>query len=210
MTCRVPANQMIYQALLNKAASYPADKNYQAAAYRNAAESVAAWFYDLRKDYILAVPNVGPSIAKFITDFNNHPCSISFCSTCEAAATPTKPIEPNTLKQTQSTPTCIVPHNQTIYELLMNKAEHEKQKAADYKATAEALLTWDDNLLVRYYEMRDDVISFILDEHPLDGCSSEIASFIEQQLDALTSKKICSRCTPKGSEPRCYCGNPPY
>lgn len=276
MTCRVPANQMIYQALLNKAASYPADKNYQAAAYRNAAESVSNWLYDLRNDYVLAVPGVGTSIAKFITDFNNHPCSISFCSTCEAAAPlmPKEPIKrqtaegsplvklpanqriyqalldkitaeppmptslseaimaskkPLTVKEIvqlikekvvpaaetttntkPATPTCIVPHNQPIYQLLMNKAEHEKQKAADYKATAEALLTWDDNLVVRYYEMRDDVISFILDEYPLDGCSSEIASFIEQQLDLLTSNTVCTRCTPKGSEPRCYCDNPPY
>lgn len=210
MPCRVPANQMIYQALLNKAASYPANQHYKANAYKKAAQSVAEWLYDLRKDYVMVVPNVGPSIAKFITDFNNHSCSISFCSTCEAAKPPTKPIEPNTLKQTQSTPTCVVPHNQPIYQLLINKAEHEKQKATDYKATAEALLTWDDNLFVKYYEMRDDITSFIIDEYPLDGCTSEIASFIEQQLDALTSKKICSRCTPKGSEPRCYCGNPPY
>ncbi len=117
--------------------------------------------------------------------------------------------------KTSSTPrltmaTCKIPHNQPIYHALINKAEHEKQIAADYKAVAEALLTWNDNLVVKYYEMRDDIISFITDEYPLDGCTSEIASFIEMQLDALTSKMICRRCTPKGYEPRCYCDNPPY
>jgi hypothetical protein len=106
--------------------------------------------------------------------------------------------------------TCKIPQNQPIYHALIHKAEHEKQRASDYKAVAEALLTWDDNLVVKYHEMRDDIISFITDEYPLDGCTSEIASFIEMQLDALTSKMICHRCTPKGYEPRCYCGNPPY
>lgn len=129
-----------------------------------------------------------------------------------------------TLKPTTSVPTapimkkpdtkhvsiCVVPHNQRIYQLLMNKAEHEKQKAADYKAVAEALLTWDDNLVVRYYDMRDDITTFIIDEYPLEGCTSEIACFIEEQLDLLTSKNVCTRCTPKDQAPRCYCDNPPY
>ena len=42
-TCTVPANQSIYQALIDKAASYPADKPYQAKAYKKAAEIVAAY-----------------------------------------------------------------------------------------------------------------------------------------------------------------------
>lgn len=69
MSCSVPVNQPIYQALIDKAASYPADKSYQAKAYKKAAESVAAWNYNLYNDYIPSVPGVGISIQKFIEEF---------------------------------------------------------------------------------------------------------------------------------------------
>lgn len=89
MTCVNPRNQMIYQMLLNKAASYPADQTYKATAYKYAAESVRTWPADLRNNSeVMAVPNVGRNIGMFIMDFNDHPCSISFCSTCEKASKP--------------------------------------------------------------------------------------------------------------------------
>lgn len=40
MSCTISQNQSIYQALLDRATSYPADKVYQAKAYQKAAESV--------------------------------------------------------------------------------------------------------------------------------------------------------------------------
>ncbi len=141
MACRVPANQMIYQALLNKAASYT-DQPYKAKAYKKAAESVAAWLYDLRNDYVDAVPNVGPSISKFIEDFINHPCSISFCSTCQLAEVP-------------SVPQCKVPANQPIYEALLAKAAsypaEKPYQAKAYKKIAESVLnhTWDINEIAK-------------------------------------------------------------
>lgn len=74
MSCSVPVNQSIYQALIDKAASYPADKSYQAKAYKKAAESVATWNYNLYTDYIPSVPGVGISIQKFIEEFiQNNP-----------------------------------------------------------------------------------------------------------------------------------------
>lgn len=78
-TCVVPQNQPIYQALIDKAASYPPDKPYQAMAYRKAAESIAAsdrnlysngyiWFED--------IPGVGDKIKAFINEFlDNLPYS---------------------------------------------------------------------------------------------------------------------------------------
>jgi hypothetical protein len=73
-SCTVPTNQPIYQALIDKADSYPADKAYQAKAYQKAAESVATWNYNLYNDYIPSVPGVGDSIHKFIKDFiQNNP-----------------------------------------------------------------------------------------------------------------------------------------
>ncbi len=69
MTCIESINQPIYQALLEKAASYPADKPFQAAAYKKAAEAVRTWNYDLYKDFVYAVPGVNRGIGKFLEDF---------------------------------------------------------------------------------------------------------------------------------------------
>lgn len=73
MTCVNPVNQPIYQALLDKAASYPADKVFQATAYKKAAEGVARWKYNLYRDDHYEdhydVPGVGASIGVFIEDF---------------------------------------------------------------------------------------------------------------------------------------------
>lgn len=69
MPCTIPANQQIFQALIDKAASYPPEKIYQAKAYQKAAESVATWNYNLYNDYIPSVPGVGTSIQKFIEEF---------------------------------------------------------------------------------------------------------------------------------------------
>ncbi len=78
---------MIYQMLLNKAASYHADQTFKATAYKYAAESVRTWPADLRNNSeVMAVPYVGHNIGMCIMDFNDHPCSISFCSTCEKAS----------------------------------------------------------------------------------------------------------------------------
>jgi hypothetical protein len=75
---------MIYQALLNKAATYPPEQYYKATAYKYAAESVLTQHDDLRYNHnIVNIPYIGSNITKFIEDFNNHPCSISFCSICE-------------------------------------------------------------------------------------------------------------------------------
>ncbi len=67
--CVNPINQPIYQALLDKAASYPPEKHYHAQAYTNVAKCVRAWTYNLYTDYVPAVGCVGPRIASFIYDF---------------------------------------------------------------------------------------------------------------------------------------------
>ena len=76
MNCSVPANQPIYQALLDKAASYHTDNLYNAKAYNKAAQSVLThtWnIYDIAKNnswhqgqgqYI-----AGEGIRTFIKDF---------------------------------------------------------------------------------------------------------------------------------------------
>lgn len=77
-SCSVPANQSIYQALLDKAASYPADKPYQAKTYKKAAESVLThtWnIYDIAKNNSWYqgegqhIPGAGEGIRTFIKDF---------------------------------------------------------------------------------------------------------------------------------------------
>lgn len=76
MSCSVPANQPIYQALIDKAASYTADKSYQIKAYKNAAETVLSYgenLYDklLRGGgFTYPFPSgIGISIENFIYDF---------------------------------------------------------------------------------------------------------------------------------------------
>jgi len=79
-TCVNPKNQSIYQALLGKAASYPASatqESYQAKAYKKVAESIAAHKKSIYDDLILGkwdwtrmcIAGIGPSIEKFINDF---------------------------------------------------------------------------------------------------------------------------------------------
>lgn len=74
MTCVNPANQPIYQALLDKAASYPPDKVYQALAYKKAAQGVLNYRRDIYHDITeynchYGIQHVGVSIYKFIKEF---------------------------------------------------------------------------------------------------------------------------------------------
>jgi hypothetical protein len=75
-TCSVPANQPIYQALIDKAASYPADKPYQAKAYNKAAEIVAAYTSNIYTEYSRGAgwleskpAGIGSSTENFIYEF---------------------------------------------------------------------------------------------------------------------------------------------
>jgi hypothetical protein len=71
--CSVPQNQPIYQALLDRAASYPADKSYQANAYKKVAESVLTTknnIYDVCEGYSpLELDSAGDKITEFIYNF---------------------------------------------------------------------------------------------------------------------------------------------
>jgi hypothetical protein len=73
-TCVISQNQPIYQALLDKAATYPADKPYQAMAYRTAAESVLSYDKNLYEAYRGQLPcpsiyGIGNKIEEFICEF---------------------------------------------------------------------------------------------------------------------------------------------
>jgi hypothetical protein len=73
-TCSVPADQPIYQALLDKAASYPADKPYQAKAYKKAAKFIATYGVDIcrRGNWWFFAPEnsgIGYRIEEFINEF---------------------------------------------------------------------------------------------------------------------------------------------
>jgi hypothetical protein len=78
-TCVISQNQPIYQALLDKAATYPADKPYQAKAYRTAAESVLSYNKNLYEAYTGQLPcpsiyGIGDKIEEFICEFvKNNP-----------------------------------------------------------------------------------------------------------------------------------------
>jgi hypothetical protein len=75
--CFVPQNYPIYQALVDKGASYPADKHYQVKAYKRAAEYVASMnesIYDNRGEFYgwWCPPKdsgIGWGIGEFINEF---------------------------------------------------------------------------------------------------------------------------------------------
>jgi hypothetical protein len=80
-TCVFPINQPIYQALLDKAASYPVNEPYKTKAYLNAAIVVADIETNLYTSDILIALNVysgiGKGIREFINQFIKNPHSIS-------------------------------------------------------------------------------------------------------------------------------------
>lgn len=73
--CAFPQNQSIYQALLDKAATYPPDKPYQANAYRKAAVTILSYQRNIYNEFakygefLGHLPNIGESIAEFIYTF---------------------------------------------------------------------------------------------------------------------------------------------
>ncbi len=80
MTCVIPQNQAIYQALFDKAASYPPEKHYQSKAYKNAAQKILTHPKNIYDDTILGkwysdnIPGIGPSIEEFINNYiSSHP-----------------------------------------------------------------------------------------------------------------------------------------
>ena len=101
--------------------------------------------------------------------------------------------------------TCIESRNQPIYQRLMDRAAREKHKTDQYKQVAQALITYDSDLFWCFDNIGEDTPHFITQDNPLDGCTIEIAHYIYQLLQALSSKDTCTNC---GTVPRCYCEYP--
>jgi hypothetical protein len=136
VTCAVPANKPIYDALLAKAASYPADKVYQAKAYKKAAETVRTYkqnipddcakyggFYMTRYDgvgrdiHMARYDGIGRGIEDFIYQFIK------------------------TLKPVEVKKNCKHDSNEPLYQALVAKAasypKDEPYKAKHYTKAAE-------------------------------------------------------------------------
>jgi hypothetical protein len=122
--CAVPANKPIYDALLAKAASYPADKVYQAKAYKKAAETVRTYKQNIPDDcakyggfYMTRYDGVGRGIEDFIYQFIKAP----------------KPVEVKKY--------CKHDCNEALYQALVAKAasypKDEPYKAKHYTKAAE-------------------------------------------------------------------------
>lgn len=139
-TCVVPQNQPIYQALLDKAATYPADKPYQARAYKKAAESILSYKEDIYRELALygwlpkAIDWIGEKIEDYIGDFIKN-----------------TPVPPVTSQPASVTTTkCVIPGNQPIYQALLDKAASypadKSYQAKAYKKAAESILSYDRNI----------------------------------------------------------------
>ncbi len=145
MSCTIPANQPIYQALLDKAASYPADKWRELELYR-AAETVRKYNANIYEEFAKyggfdGQPwYIGKSTEQFIRDF--------------IKASPA-PAPPTAAK-------CAVPANEPIYQALLDKAAtypaEKVYQARAYRAAAEKLRTHATDLFSikdRTYELMD-------------------------------------------------------
>ncbi len=102
-TCTLPINQAIYQALLDKAASYPDQNSYQVKAYKKAADSVAEYDADIPNEFATFaggytvptfVPYIGEKISEFISNFLEEQQNVPTAAvTTEAPVTTPAPTE---------------------------------------------------------------------------------------------------------------------
>ena len=116
-----PANEPIYKALLEKADSYPADKPYQAKAYRTAAEKMSAVTLDLFAnfggiEYYEVLDKFGQgSVADFINDY--------------IEARPQNPKPPRITE-----PKCADDRNNDLYNALIARADEREAGGNKYSA----------------------------------------------------------------------------
>lgn len=186
--CVTPINQTIYKALLDKASSYPADKQYQANAYKKAAESVSGWNYSLYNEYLPSIPGIGPSIQKFIEEFIKNEVFPSEKNDYTAMNTARKIAAENAPKVELPKPVeklCMVPANQPIYEALIKKAgsypDQNGYQANAYRKAAESVLTFEHDIVAGVSKY-DDYWS--MDEY-VPNVGNKIAAYIQSVVKAL-------------------------
>ena len=72
LLCLNSENQTLYQALVNKADSYPEDKIFHILAFNKAATDVAAYennlYLELAETHRTSIPFYGPAVQQFIYD----------------------------------------------------------------------------------------------------------------------------------------------
>jgi hypothetical protein len=163
MSCVVPKNQPIYQALIDKAASYPPDKPNLSEVYKKAANSVATYNRNIYQDYAkydglyYALPFVGGQIEDSISDV-------------------VKKNPQTTVPQTVKT--CVVPQNQPIYLAILNEAASYTGNmiylSRVWNAVADALANYNRNLYDGNY--------FHANELPVIGYTigSNVENFINE------------------------------
>jgi len=194
MSCKVAANQPIYQALLEKAKSYPEDNMYQKKAYEKVANNLLTFeknLYSLYDSFDLYVPDAGQSITNFIKEFIKTEVfppttSSTLTYSTQAMEEARRLAAQNAPKVEVPEPTCIVPSNQPIYEALLEKAksypEDQVYQKKAYEKVANNLLTCNRNLHNLY---TSDVI-VCLELFPVPGAGYSITKFIKEFIE--TSK----------------------
>jgi hypothetical protein len=138
MACTIPANEPICRALLEKAASYPAEKLYQIRAYHAAAEKLAAVDIDLVAKYgtdqydAALLHKFGPKALELIDDY------------CMNAAAEKR----RTRMMSAGGGDCFVPDNNGLYNALLYRAAKASNKyaAKHYTDAATKVLSSRRNL----------------------------------------------------------------
>lgn len=198
MSCTIPQNQLIYQALLNKAASYPSDKSYQAKAYNKAAEIIrtcntdiyalvkkcnSKWDFD--DDFEDEELDIGSSVASFIYEYaKENPLPTPTGSFVSA----TPPQRQTAIGSTPIGPLCKVPQNSPIYEALIKKAnnytDQDSYQAKAYYNAAQSVLSFEHDIVAGVSKY-DDYWSM---DNYVPGVGVKIAEYITSIVIGIKDK----------------------
>lgn len=206
MSCTIPQNKPIYQALLNKAAN-STDNVYKAKAYNKAAEIIRTCntdIYDLVKkcnskwdfddDFEDEELDIGSSVASFIYEYaTENPLpqpTGSFLSTPPQSETAI--VEP----------ACTIPQNCLIYEALIKKAnsytDQDSYQAKAYYTAAESVLSFEDDIVAGVSEYED----YWSMKNYVPGVGTKIANYITSIVIGIKDKATTSTETAATVIPR--------
>lgn len=157
--CVVPNNQRIYQALQDKADSYPVDKPFHAQAYSKAAYNVSKWEFDLydfhrKYGHVQELAGFGPSVTSFLNDFIKNGNKV---------VEPTQPVQPVEQEQPVQNSGSDTPSTDNIRrsKRIANKPKKTYYSSEDEAADIEEVildycnkrgLKYSEELVNEYYE----------------------------------------------------------
>ena len=188
-TCVVPQNQPIYQALIDKAASYPADKIYQSKAWKIAADSVAEADRNLYTEgRVYQLNGVGVRIEDFINKFiDNHPVTTQPAQPVASLYTPENPRRSG--------------RNTNKSKIVYYSPEDEMMDVEDaiIAVCEKKGLTYSEELLTEFYDYLKTAYKYkTIIENATIWAKYYSTSLRQQESDIENMKAIDKYCTKNG------------